>query len=65
MQDQCTNNMAAVITILYILAVPLKNTYVDTISMWTQSKYTFTYACIVAPYSKILTLVNFVHVNGA
>ena len=30
-----------------------------------QSKYTFTYVCIFASYSKILTGVNFVHVNGA
>ena len=30
-----------------------------------QIKYTFTYMCIFAPYSKILTGVNFVHVNGA
>ena len=27
--------------------------------------YTFTYVCIFAPYSKIRTGVNSVHVNGA
>ena len=64
MQDHGINNMATVINSLYMSAV--QQVYVHfKILMWTLLACTFTYVCTFAPYSNILTGVNFVHVNGA
>ena len=71
MQDPFTNNMAAVINSLYMSAVNRCVCVPFKILMWTllacerRVNVIFPYVCIFAPYSKILTGVNVVHVNGA